>query len=118
MKCCPHCKRPYPPDLMVHGPLRRRIIEILGSHPEGLTRGQLFDLAYADDPDGGPDNTKGIRVSINQINRELAPQGWQIKSDYGRGALYKLVKIDARSKQQSARNNDARAVERSKPAIA
>ena len=117
MKCCPACGRPFSPELTVHGPVRRRIVDILGNHPEGLTRGQLFDLTYAEDPNGGPDNNLGIRVIVSFINKELVPQGWKIQSDLGRGALYKLVKIDARAKQQPARNNDARAVERVKPAI-
>jgi hypothetical protein len=101
----------------VSGPVRRRIIEILSAHPEGLMRSHLFDLVYADDPNGGPNDMRVIPVLIKHANRELAPQGWQIKTTLGRGALYKLVKIDGSTKLKPARNPDAREVAGTQSAI-
>jgi hypothetical protein len=97
--------------------VRRKIIDLLSLHPEGLTRKRLFEMVYADDIDGGPDNMNVISVLVRHANRELWPQGWKIVTTIGRGALYKLVKTDGNPKLQPARSAYARAMEGLEPAV-
>jgi len=88
----------------VSGQVRKKIIEIISNHPEGLMRQQLFQLVYADDPDGGPNNENVISVHIRFINKEIEPQGWKIEK-------YKLVNTHATAKREPARHPYARAME-------
>ena len=75
---CPTCRRPFPPPLFVHGPVRQRIVDATANRPDGVTRNELLDLVYADDAGGGPDNPNTISVLIKHANAELAPQGFRI----------------------------------------
>jgi hypothetical protein len=91
---CPTCQRPYPPRLVVHGPVRQRIVDAIANRPDGITRGEILDLVYADDPDGGPANPNTVSVLIKHANAELAGQGFRISPAWlGRGARYRLVRI-------------------------
>ena len=91
---CPTCRRPYPPRLVVHGPVRQRIVNLVASRPDGITRGELLDLVYADEPNGGPDNPNTISVLIKHANEELAAQGFCIEPAWlGPGARYRLVRV-------------------------
>jgi hypothetical protein len=91
---CPACRRPFPPLLVVHGPIRQRIVDIVGARLDGITRGELLDLVYADDPGGGPVNPNTISVLIKHANAELAEQGFRILPAWrGRGARYRLVRL-------------------------
>jgi hypothetical protein len=91
---CPTCRRPYPPRLVVHGPVRQRIVNLIASRPDGITRGEILDLVYADDPNGGPDNPNTVSVLIKHANAELAAQGFRIEPAWlGPGARYRLVRI-------------------------
>jgi hypothetical protein len=93
---CPACRRPFAPHLAVHGPVRQRIVDAIANRPDGITRGELLDLVYADDIDGGPDNPNTISVLIKHANAELAPQGYRIEPAWrGRGARYRITRIDA-----------------------
>ena len=93
-RLCPTCHRPFPPRLAVHGPVRQRIVDVIADRPDGITRVELLDLVYADDPSGGPDNTNTICVLIKHANEELAAQGWHIEPAWlGRGARYHLVRV-------------------------
>jgi hypothetical protein len=44
----------------VTGRERRRLVEILARRPDGMTRRELADWLYADDPNGGPENTLDV----------------------------------------------------------
>ena len=92
---CPRCRRPFPPPLVVTGPLRQRMVNILANRPDGLTINNLVDLVYADDPDGGPVTApSSLNVMAHKANKQLRAQGYQIKSMWmGRGAIYRLVRI-------------------------
>lgn len=93
-KICLACGRPFPPRLVVRGPVRQRIVDLIASRPDGITRGEILDLVYADDPNGGPDNPNTISVLIKHANAELAAQGWHIAPAWlGRGARYRLVRV-------------------------
>ena len=94
LRLCPTCRRPFPPHLVVHGPVRQRIVDLIANRPDGITRGELLDLVYADDPNGGPDNPNTISVLIKHANKELAAQGFRIEPAWlGRGARYRLVRV-------------------------
>jgi hypothetical protein len=89
---CPACRRPFPPRLVVHGPVRQRIVDTIANRPDGISRAELLDVVYADDPEGGPDNANTISVLIHHANIELAPQGFRIEPTWlGRGARYRLT---------------------------
>ena len=91
---CPHCKRPFPPRLAVHGPVRQRIVDLIANRPDGITRNEIITTVYADDIDGGPDNPNTISVLIKHANEELAAQGFRIEPAWlGHGARYRLVRV-------------------------
>jgi hypothetical protein len=90
---CPHCQRPFPPALPVHGPVRQRIVDLIASRPDGITRHELVDVVYASDPNGGPDNDNVISVLVKLANHDLADQGYRIISDGGPGSRYHLRRL-------------------------
>jgi hypothetical protein len=74
--------------------VRQRIVNLVADRPDGITRGELLDLVYADDPNGGPDNPNTISVLIKHANEELAAQGFRIEPAWlGPGARYRLVRV-------------------------
>jgi hypothetical protein len=87
--------------------VRRRLVEIIANHPDGIARGELMDLLYADDADGEPDCAGTISVLVLMANKQLRPQGWHIVSQRGPGARYRLEPIPTDSETQ---NNGAQAV--------
>ena len=90
---CPTCRRPFPPSLVVSGPVRQRIVDAIALRPDGITRAELLDVVYADDVDGGPDNPQTICVLVHHANKQLAGQGYRIAPAWrGRGARYRLVR--------------------------
>jgi hypothetical protein len=92
-KICPACRRPFPPALTVHGPLRQRIVDAIANRPDGITRAELLDVVYGDDVNGGPNNQNVIAVLIKHANAELAAQGHHIESMWrGPGARYRLAR--------------------------
>jgi hypothetical protein len=90
---CPACRRPFPPRLAVHGPVRQAVVDAIANRPDGITRDELLDLVYSDDVYGGPNNPNVIAVLIKHANAELAAQGYRIESMWrGPGARYRLVR--------------------------
>lgn len=92
-ECCPTCRRPlYLPELStVTRPVRRRLVELIANHPEGITRAGLADLVYAEDPNGSPEWAwSSIGVAVFRANEQLRPQGYRITSSGGPGARYRL----------------------------
>jgi DNA-binding response OmpR family regulator len=91
---CPACRRPFPPALTVHGPVRQRIVDLIANRPDGITRAEIINTVYAADINGGPTNENVVAVLIKHANKELAAQGFQIVPTWrGRGARYRLVEI-------------------------
>jgi hypothetical protein len=92
---CPCCKRPLSPEIKLRGPRMQRYFNVIAAHPEGLTVWQLLDLAYADDPNGGPEKHNVISVTCHNINRLIRPQGWEIVSSGrgGPGSVYRLRQL-------------------------
>ena len=52
-----------------------------------------FTIGYADDPNGGPENTFAVCQLVPQARLQLAAQGYTIISDRGPGAHYRLAKL-------------------------
>jgi hypothetical protein len=91
---CPTCQRPFPPRLVVHGPVRQRIVDLIANRPDGISRAEILATVYADDIDGGPDCENTVSVLIHHANRELKGQGFRIAPAWrGRGARYQLVRV-------------------------
>jgi hypothetical protein len=65
---CPACHRPFPPKLIVHGPARQRIVDLIANRPDRITRGEILATVYADDVDGGPLNPNTVSVLIKHDN--------------------------------------------------
>ena len=86
-----------PPSLFFkrfHGRKRQTIVDLISDSTTGLTRSEV--AAAIDSP------TNCVSVMINQINKELAEQGWKINStdlerQPGRrgapGRRYRLVRL-------------------------
>jgi|SRR6516164_4764242 len=91
---CPSCRRPLAPMLAVNGPVRQRIVDTIANRPDGITRGELIDVVYGNDIDGGPDTPNTVSVLIHLANQQLSRQGYRIESAWrGRGGRYRLVRI-------------------------
>jgi hypothetical protein len=90
---CPFCGQPLLPELRVTGRERRRLVDILARRPDGMTRRELADWLYADDPSGGPENTFAVCQLVHQARLQLTAQGYTIISDRGPGAHYRLAKL-------------------------
>jgi len=71
---CPACHRPFPPKLIVLGPVRQRIVDLIAANrPDGITRGEILAIVYADDVDGGPFNPNTVSLLIKHGN-DVAPE--------------------------------------------
>lgn len=114
-RLCPHCGRPYPPKLVVTGTVRRRIVDIIASAPDGIHRDQIIWRVYGHDPNGGPLSLNIVAVIVHHANKQLRSQGYKIEAPRGRGALYRLVRINADTKRKPARHHNAAAVEGNQP---
>jgi hypothetical protein len=92
---CPHCRRPFPPQLLVAGSVRQRLVNAIANRPDGITIAELMDVVYADDPSGGPETPNSLYVIKRFANRQLTPQGYRIEpTSRGAGARYRLVEIE------------------------
>ena len=91
LKVCPCCKRPFAPEVDLGGPVRQRTYDYIVAHPEGVTRYQVMEHVYRDDPNGGPLHTNIVAVVVSKINRQLAERNLplRIRSSGGPGSRYK-----------------------------
>ena len=88
---CPCCKRAIPPKgLFSNQPVKKRIYEYLAAHPEGVTRQQILDRVWADDPDGGPEFANVVSVHVKHMRPILEREGLTISCAKGAGATYRL----------------------------
>ncbi len=72
---CPACRRPFPPRLAVHGPVRQAIVNTIANRPDGITRAELLDVVYREDIDGGPDNPNTIAVLVKTREHGIGSAG-------------------------------------------
>lgn len=93
LSCCPTCKRPFPPSIIVGGRIRQRVFDFVKAHPEGVSREEIMWHVYADEPTGGPESFNTVSVTVMHINRILREQDamMYIAGRMGsRNDLYKL----------------------------
>jgi hypothetical protein len=111
---CPACGRAFAPTIYISGVKRQRMVYFIAEHPEGINTRDLMDLIYKNDPDGGATSPQVIPVMVRQANKQLRPQGWEIKPMWvGRGALWQLKEIKhADAKRQPTRRIHNSRVER------
>lgn len=77
-ECCQTCGREYPPPFTASATVRRRLVEILAHRPDGVSVRELTELVYAD---GGPLTAqRSLNVIAHHANKQLAPQGYQIRA--------------------------------------
>lgn len=93
---CPHCgalMRDFSElDIRAYTRLERRIIEaLIQSGERHLSKRELVEQIYFDDPNGGPDWAESsISVRMVELRRKLAKNGWTIETRHGVG--YQLRK--------------------------
>lgn len=78
----------------VFTPSELRIVSLLYERRYGapVTTGEIVDALYGDDPEGGPEDTRGcIEKFLCDARRKLAPMGCRIETNWGRG--YRLVRL-------------------------
>jgi hypothetical protein len=104
--------------LLVSGPVRQRVVNLVASRPDGIPTAELHSLVYATDPNGGP-SLNNIVAVVHYANKQLRPQGYEIyPTSRGRGARYALRVFDADAKRQPARAIDHLRLEGSQPTVA
>ena len=94
-KRCHCCGQIIPPKISAldNKRVKKRIYEFIARNPQGVSRAQIMDSAYADDIDGGPDGVNVISVHIAGINKLLEPEGVRIHSTRGPHAVYRVVAL-------------------------
>ena len=100
----------------VTGYIRTRMLDLLIECPNGLTANGLLLALYGKDTEHWPQSdTKIISVLIWHANKQLRPQGYEIKCLWRGGRAghspYALVKFDADSKRKPARGKNVAALE-------
>lgn len=97
---CPCCKQPVPVptlDVVVRynvTPMEERILSaVWRGKGRPVPTSQIFDKMYADDPDGGPSQTKmylAMKVALCHLRKKLEGSGVSIvNAGYAQG--YQLV---------------------------
>lgn len=92
-KLCPTCQRPVPQDEIeaLFTKLQRRIYRaVADAGSVGLTKWQVLEKAYFDDPSGGPGSPNIIRVSVCKMNKALREHGLKIRADNRTAGNYRL----------------------------
>ena len=97
MSVCNCCGHPIVGDDVSETltPLQQRIFNgIKRAGAAGISARDLMDIVYADDANGGPENTNIISVVINQMAPRLALFNLKIKGRRGPGGGLTLVRMD------------------------
>ena len=64
------------------------------SRPDGIGINEIAALVYADRPNDEPNwAANSLKTCVWWANKQLRPQGYQIKSSMGPGAVYRLEKF-------------------------
>jgi hypothetical protein len=95
---CECCGHPVVADEIerVLTPMQARIFKaVKRAGAAGVSSKDIMGIVYADDPNGGPENTNIIAVVANQANKRLAPLGLKITASRGPWARLRLVEVAA-----------------------
>ncbi|HEX8838183.1 MAG TPA: hypothetical protein VF748_14675 [Candidatus Acidoferrum sp.] len=92
--------------------IRQRIFDALCAHPYGLSVGELTDIVYASDVNGGPDdalNTMRTHINLLRWYLERTCPMLQVWSTRRSGQVYILVltKMSRRIKDHAIERSDA-----------
>ena len=92
---CPTCNQHLPPaKVCVTGPRRQFLLDYVLRHSQGVSRQQILEYVWNDDPNGGPEDSKIVHVMVCNINKQLEKQGLPLRLR-GRtgdpGSVYKAV---------------------------
>jgi len=96
VKVCACCGHPMPEYDALSGltQAQQRIFNVLEKVGQaGITRNDLFERIYGDDPDGGPDSRNILNVQRTKMQRGLAKHGLRIVAQGGHYSLWRLEKI-------------------------
>ena len=91
--CCCGQLIPPPAEVFQNARVKQRIYEYIAAHPEGVSRRQVVEAVYADDPDGGPEYMNVIAVHVKQMNPKLATLGVRLVASGGPHSVYRLVAL-------------------------
>jgi len=95
---CPCCRQIIPPKgLFRDQPVKARIYEFIATHPQGVTRRQIMDAVWANDPNGGPEFENVVSVHIKHMRPALEREGVTISCARGPGATYRVKKLMRRA---------------------
>ena len=90
---CECCGHPLPPegiDAELTPTQRKLYRAVKRAGKAGITNPELMDKLYADDPNGGPENTNIISVMMKRVRAVLASYGLTVRSTGGPGSRYYL----------------------------
>ena len=96
MKACECCGHPVVEYDTLRGltPAQQRIFNIVEKAGQaGITRKQLFDAMYSDDPNGGPDNPNVLNVQRVKMQYALEKHGLKITTTGGHYATWRIEKL-------------------------
>jgi DNA-binding response OmpR family regulator len=91
--CCPGCGRPLSSDDLDLTRTQHRIYDIIVRRP-GIDTEQLRGLVWAEDPNGGPENSKTIHVHISKLNKRLARYGVRVRGSISDGYRVRFQTIN------------------------
>ena len=95
---CPCCQQPVTLDPMAEAraalaPLQRAVLDAVLRRP-GLSRDEIMDRVYSEDPNGGPDcGSSVIGAHLYQANKRLQRFGFRITCGSGRRTGYRLERL-------------------------
>jgi hypothetical protein len=73
--------------------VRQAIVDLISRRPDGVTRREIINSIYANDPNGGPNNENVVSVLVKRANSDLEPLGYRITSTGGPGSRYRLRRL-------------------------
>lgn len=93
MKACPHCKRPFAPEIVLGGKRRQALYDYVARHPEGVGVDDIMSHIYADDVNGGAESRNIVAVMTRQINKKLEARGYpvRLRGSGGPGSRYRII---------------------------
>jgi hypothetical protein len=96
IKTCECCGHPVPPYNTLKGltPAQQRILEVVEKAGQaGISRRDIMDVVYRDDPAGGPASPNVLNVQKTKMQAVLQSYGLKIASEGGHYSLWRLEKI-------------------------
>lgn len=93
VKKCPHCGSIVVENIF-GSTIKQKILDFIRTHPHSDIY-QIMNAAWADDPNGGPEDRNAVHSHIHMMRKRLRKHGLAIKTRPGFGATYELIQIEA-----------------------